>query len=82
MYIANLLMKVQGFFSAFRSSDWNSAFSVLINYIHMHPLHSPTYFFNLTENLAQAKQSERKSLQSFILLKTSILQLLLPTLIQ
>ena len=31
----------------------------------MHPLHSPTYFFNLTENLAQAKQSERKSLQSY-----------------
>lgn len=74
-------MKVQGFFLAFGSSEWNSAFSVLINYIHMYPLHSPTYFFNLTEKLAQAKQSERKSLQSFMLLKTNILQLL-PTLIQ
>lgn len=47
----------------------------------MHPLHSPTYFPNLTEKLAQAKQSKCKSLQSFILLKTNILQLL-PTLIQ
>lgn len=65
MYKCTLLCQPFGeghrLFLIFGSSDWNSASSILIGYIHIHHLYFSMYFFKLTENLATCKTISMKN---------------------